>query len=92
MIERFFFDRVNTKAAAQAISCQNHFTGFVLADKTESSFPFQEDAATRAQQAGDLISFKFFPISADILLVCGAHDSQSCLMADPGKSHEGQRE
>src|SRR5262249_10251860 len=53
MIQRFLFNRIDTKPAAPAIGGQHYLIGHPLPDETESALPFVQLAKPRTQPALD---------------------------------------
>jgi hypothetical protein len=53
MIQRFLFNRIDTKPAAPAISRQDHPIAYALPDKTKSALSFIQLAKSRTQAALD---------------------------------------
>ena len=58
MIQRFFFDRVNSKPCCITVRCQDYFSVEILSDMAETSLSFFENTASRAYFAFKSIIFQ----------------------------------
>ena len=72
MVERFFFDRVNTEASAAAIRGQQHLPVAVFTDKAETTVSFSQVALARTEVTDDPPGcFTFMPPATRLVAVIG---------------------
>ena len=60
MVERFFFNRVDTKTGGAAVGSQDYLVADVLPNKTGATLAFMQFAVARAKIALDARRFAFY--------------------------------
>lgn len=70
MIQRFLFNRIDTKPAAPAISRQHHSIVCALSDKTKSALSVMQFAKSRTEPALDAPIRQHHPPATGIIRLC----------------------
>jgi len=61
MMERLFFDRINTETCGLAVACGYKFSAHILPDVAKSALPFTDSAKSRTKSAGNFSLFAGMP-------------------------------